>query len=119
MAGAALGSSPYAGNNSLKQMYPAETSAVADLEGMSGRLLNARLATATFASLVAGNDNEGSKAVLLRFDPSSDTASWHLVSPKWVAGSIRPLSSPELPNGPHARFESSPWVDSSLDITSR
>jgi methyl-accepting chemotaxis protein-1 (serine sensor receptor) len=69
VVGAALGLfSMRAGNESLEQMYTVDTPAVADLEGSAGQLLNARLALATYASLVELNDQDGAKAVLQRFD---------------------------------------------------
>ncbi|MCC8404211.1 methyl-accepting chemotaxis protein [Paraburkholderia sp. MMS20-SJTN17] len=55
-------------NASLQQMYTVDTPAVADLEGSSGQLLRLRLALATYASLVALNDQDGANAVLKRFD---------------------------------------------------
>ncbi|SMG31643.1 methyl-accepting chemotaxis protein [Paraburkholderia susongensis] len=57
-----------ASNASLQQMYTVDTPAVADLEGSSGQLLRLRLALATYASLVALNDQDGASAVLKRFD---------------------------------------------------
>ncbi|MGF6923683.1 methyl-accepting chemotaxis protein [Paraburkholderia sp. 40] len=55
-------------NASLQQMYTVDTPAVADLEGSAGQLLRLRLALATYASLVALNDQDGASAVLKRFD---------------------------------------------------
>ncbi|MBB5410842.1 methyl-accepting chemotaxis protein [Paraburkholderia sp. HC6.4b] len=55
-------------NASLQQMYTVDTPAVADLEGSAGQLLRLRLALATYASLVALNDQDGANAVLKRFD---------------------------------------------------
>jgi methyl-accepting chemotaxis protein len=69
VVGAALGLfSMHASNESLEQMYTVDTPAVADLEVTAGQLLNARLAIATYASLVELNDQDGAKAVLQRFD---------------------------------------------------
>src|ERR1700722_8575109 len=69
IVGAALGLfSMRASNESLEQMYTVDTPAVADLEVTAGQLLNARLAIATYASLVELNDQDGAKAVLQRFD---------------------------------------------------
>ena len=79
VAGAAVGLlSMRAGNESLKQMYTVDTPAVADLEGTAGQLLNARLALATYASLVELNDQENAKAVLLRFDHYLDVSNERL-----------------------------------------
>ncbi|HEX3379503.1 MAG TPA: methyl-accepting chemotaxis protein [Paraburkholderia sp.] len=69
LLGAAAGlSSLRASNASLQQMYTVDTPAVADLEGSSGQLLRLRLALATYASLVALNDQDGANDVLKRFD---------------------------------------------------
>ena len=54
------------GNESLRQMYTVDTPAVADLEGDSVKLLNARLALATYASLAELKDQAGQDAVLGR-----------------------------------------------------
>jgi len=56
------------GNESLRQMYTVDTPAVADLEGDSVKLLNARLALATYASLAELQDQQGQGAVLQRFN---------------------------------------------------
>ena len=56
------------GNESLRQMYTVDTPAVADLEGDSVKLLNARLALATYASLAELKDQAGQDAVLGRFN---------------------------------------------------
>jgi methyl-accepting chemotaxis protein len=56
------------GNESLRQMYTVDTPAVADLEGDSVKLLNARLALATYASLAELKDQQGQDAVLQRFN---------------------------------------------------
>jgi methyl-accepting chemotaxis protein I, serine sensor receptor len=72
-----------ASNASLQQMYTVDTPAVADLEGSSGQLLRLRLALATYASLVALNDQDGANAVLQRFDQyrkASDERLAHYVS---------------------------------------
>ncbi|RKP53550.1 methyl-accepting chemotaxis protein [Pararobbsia silviterrae] len=88
IVGAAVGLlSMRAGNESLKQMYTVDTPAVADLEGTAAQLLNARLALATFASLTELNDQEGSKAVLLRFDHYVEVSNERLASFLSKAGS--------------------------------
>jgi methyl-accepting chemotaxis protein I, serine sensor receptor len=75
VVGAALGLfSMRASNESLEQMYTVDTPAVADLEVTAGQLLNARLAIATYASLVELNDQDGAKAVLQRFDHYVDVS---------------------------------------------
>src|ERR1700722_8300404 len=75
IVGAALGLfSMRASNESLEQMYTVDTPAVADLEVTAGQLLNARLAIATYASLVELNDQDGAKAVLQRFDHYVETS---------------------------------------------
>jgi methyl-accepting chemotaxis protein I, serine sensor receptor len=75
VVGAALGLfSMRASNQSLEQMYTVDTPAVADLEVTAGQLLNARLAIATYASLVELNDQDGAKAVLQRFDHYVETS---------------------------------------------
>ncbi|CAB3748299.1 methyl-accepting chemotaxis protein [Paraburkholderia solisilvae] len=56
------------GNESLRQMYTVDTPAVADLEGDTVKLLNARLALATYASLAELKDQDGQNAVLGRFN---------------------------------------------------